>query len=161
MSPKCITLLLLNIGFQVTCFMVAGYFIFNQFVEYHGNEEVSYISYRRFNERPIDVYPSLSFCIFSISASQLLMREKMKDINSTMSPYLYSDMSLGYTNITKEFGETPFDNITIDFSNDIMLWFHTRTIDGNGETCTIINGTNLMSLLSITHIYICQHKMLF
>ena len=130
MSPKCIALLFINIVFQVTCFTAAGYFIFNQFEDYYGNQDVSYVSYRRFNERPIDVYPSLSFCIYSSSASQLLMQEKMKGINSTISPYVYADMSLGYTNITKEFNETPFDDITIDFSNDIMLWFHTRTTDG-------------------------------
>ena len=124
MSPQRVTLILINLSFHLACFTTAGYFILHQIIEYYKNHDLSYVSYKTFNDMPEDLYPSFSVCIYSSDPSQLVVPEKLTGTNLTLSPYLYSDMLRGYYNTSKEFIENPFDNITINFPTDMMIWFH-------------------------------------
>ena len=131
MNFKHAALIVFNASFQITCFTVAGFFIVQQFQVYYSNQDLSYVSYQKFNAMPKDLYPLISFCVYSRSTGEMLMEEKLLKVNSTLTPFLYSDMLLGYANISDEFVQTPFDNVTIDFFEDMILWFHT-SLKSNG-----------------------------
>ena len=138
MNFKTAVLIVFNAIFQLTCFTVAGYFIIQQFQVYYSNQDLSYVSYKKFNQMPNDLYPLLSFCVYTPSSSEMLVEEKMTKLDRTLKPYLYSDMLLGYTNITDEFDKAPFDDVTIDFFDDMILWFH-----------TLLKGNNYKNLWNI------------
>ena len=126
MNFKSIASFVFNVGFQIGCFTLAGYFIVEQFQVYYRNEDLSYASYKKFNDEPKDLYPLLSFCIYSSVTNALLMEEKMSNITAS----LYSFMLQGYSNITDEFEKQSWEDITIDFLDDLLLWFHS-IIKGN------------------------------
>lgn len=121
---------IIKLIFQATCFILAGYTTVLQFRDYVSNQDVSYVTYKRFNERPQDVYPTFTICLYSASG-QLFKR----DINflgeiGKRNDYLYSDMLRGYSTITPNFTKVKFDEVTIDFVKDALLWFHTATKPG-------------------------------
>ena len=138
MNFKSATLVVFTASFQLACFTVAGYFIVQQFQVYYSNQDLSYVSYKKFNQMSKDLYPLLSFCVYSPSSSEMLVNEKMTNMNMTIKPYLYSDMLLGYANLTNEFDEAPFDDVTIDFFDDMILWYHTQ-----------LKGNNLKNLWNV------------
>ena len=53
---------LASLAFTLLCVFLAVYTVFQQVVKFQMNEDVSTISYRRFNEIPQDLYPTISFC---------------------------------------------------------------------------------------------------
>ena len=130
MNLNSAALIVFNASFQIVCFSVAGYFIVQQFQVYNSNQDLSYVSYKKFNDMPQDLYPLLSFCVYSSTTNEMLMQDKMSNMNSTLTPFLYSDMLKGYANISNEFTQTSFDDVTIDFFDDMILWFHTN-LKGN------------------------------
>ena len=52
----------LRTALQLTCTGFAIYYSIIQGERYFSNEDTSVISFRKFNERPQDNYPDLTFC---------------------------------------------------------------------------------------------------
>ena len=49
--------------FNFICIVLAGYMTFKQIQSYFDNADTSAISFQRFTEGPIDIYPTYTFCI--------------------------------------------------------------------------------------------------
>ena len=49
--------------FQAGCFVLAGYMTFLQFQNFRNNNDLSMVSFRKFNAEPHDLYPTFSICI--------------------------------------------------------------------------------------------------
>ena len=49
--------------FNLICIILAGYMTFKQIQIYFDNADTSAISFQRFTEGPIDIYPTYTFCI--------------------------------------------------------------------------------------------------
>ena len=116
--------------FKITCISLAAYTIICLFQEYFSNDDVSYVTYQKFNERKQDVYPAFSICLYSLAGKLYKQEVNFLNLKGAESEYVYSDMVRGYTNITNEFMEVEFDDVTIDFLTDVLLWFHTKEKDG-------------------------------
>ena len=53
-----------KVTFKLACFLIAAFMTITQILRYFENNDVSLVSFKRFNERPIDKYPTFTFCFY-------------------------------------------------------------------------------------------------
>lgn len=102
--------------FQLTCFILAGYITYSQFLLYFENKDTSSVSYRKLNSESKDVYPTYSFC-FKSSKGTIFKNENFLGVgnnSSRDSRQLYKDMLFGIVNMTQK-------GILIDYEDEIIL----------------------------------------
>ena len=115
--------------FQTFCIGLVLYLTYQQFREYTRNQDSSSVSYRTFNDKEKDVYPTFSICLHSTDGSILKhdsnffgIKEKEQGVTN------YHRMLLGYDNVTEDFMQIDFDNSVVNILEkfiDISL-SHTR-----------------------------------
>ena len=108
--------------FQLTCFVLALYMSYLQFSRYQANGDVSIISFRTFNNEKQDLYPSYSLC-FKGHNGEIFKEEEILSIWNNVEYHkaarMYQDALRGGGNFSSELAKKNFDNLTIDFFEDI------------------------------------------
>ena len=56
--------LLFTRSFSITYYFLAGYYSLLQVLDYIKNEDVSSVSYVKYNDEPDDMYPTFSICLW-------------------------------------------------------------------------------------------------
>ena len=119
--------------FQLACFILAVYMSYLQFSRYFANGDVSIISFRTFNLEKQDTYPPYSMCLKGLN-SEILKEKEIKTLWNTSKDSeafrKYQDTILGGGNFSREVIEMDFDNVTVDFLEDIFVSLQIYTKDG-------------------------------
>ena len=105
--------------YTLCCTTLAVDMVSNQIKLFHGNADVSTITYRRFNERSIDLYPTITFCFSRVQVlltgcnngiySQTLLSEKF-----SMHNCKFEQILSGKSYDQEDFNMTQLRNIDTD-----------------------------------------------
>ena len=93
--------LLFTRSISITCYFLAGYYSLLQVLDYMKNEDVSLLTYRKYNDEPTDKYPTFSICLSTIGSDALLeydnvlYREETIQQNLNMTGADYYNMLIG------------------------------------------------------------------
>ena len=123
--------------FYVVVLSIACLLTFLQYQKYMKNEDVSSISYRRFNIERRDVYPSFSICLYSSFGMIFKQNENILGLKGWKGGNLYRRMLLGEESVKDDFIRkrrfrlVDFDHLTVNLLDDIVLVFHAVTKNGN------------------------------
>ena len=119
--------------FQLICFILAVYMSYLQFSRYVANGDVSIISFRTFNFEKQDTYPSYSMCLKGLDG-EIFKENEIKaiwnNVENSEGFSMYQDAIRGGGNFSKEVIEMDFDNVTVNFLEDIFVSLQTYTKDG-------------------------------
>ena len=127
--------------FQVIAITVAAKTCCLFYQKYAANQDISSISYQRYNVDLKDVYPAFSLCLFS--SFGLIFQQNILDMNGWEGGYVFHKMLLGQLhdedgimdNVTTsrktKLMAIDFDNVSINFSNDIFHQFLSVTKEGD------------------------------
>ena len=128
--------------FQAVCFVFAGYMIHSQIQAFISNEDLSVVSYRPFNQKLDDTYPTISICVESMimqfspttfktdKISRLFTNFNATSTHMTVQDYF--DMLRGNTEINRDFHKIHFDNAKFDFMNNQFLdYFVVKLANGS------------------------------
>ena len=120
--------------FQTTCFALAAYMTYLQFERYMENGDISSINFRTFNSQKIDTYPSFSMCLKGLNGEiyeQDQILSMWNDVEYEKGAKMYQDALQGGGNFSNFIVKKNFDNITLDFLNDIFISIQTHTKEGD------------------------------
>ena len=91
--------LLFTRSFSITCYFLAGYYSLLQVLDYMKNEDVSFVTYKKYNDEPDDMYPTFSICLWpdidDIEYEDNLYQEETIQQNLNMSGADYYGMLIG------------------------------------------------------------------
>ena len=122
--------------FQASCFLLTGYMISLQFIEFSNNYDSSSTTFRSFTNDKVDVYPDVTICLDgNIYWEKKRMEEKDQDTGCknqgdceqiTSDHYLRHTRELwgiiaGKTENLTDIDKIDFDKLTIDVIQDIVL----------------------------------------
>lgn len=121
--------------FKLTCFAVAVFVIYKQVCDYLRNEDVSVISYRKYNEDICDKYPTFTICLNPtiddlLYYSNILYREeKLNEVLKISGPNYY-EMLIGTDfkgNGVTNFSLLEFDDAKYNlFSMVVQYWAYSH-----------------------------------
>ena len=112
--------------YQLACFILAGYMAYQQFQAYSSNQDVSYVSHKKFVDDNQDVYPTFSVCAFGndrvgpIISKRLPSKYTGSDYIQVMRGNLHDDQN--YSSIT-------FDHVVANLKTSVNK-FYTTTTEG-------------------------------
>ena len=116
--------------FQLSCVALAGYMTYVQFKNYISNEDVSVVSFRKFNSDIDDLYPSFSICMIG-STGEIFKKDEILKIwsglNNERAARQYQKSLRGKERNITNISEADFDKITINFIEDILIDFFVRS----------------------------------
>ena len=116
--------------FQILCIAAVLLLVFIQFQSYMENNDSSSVGYRKFNYEERDLYPAVSICLHSSSGSIFKEDEELFGLKGTEGGKLYQNMLLGNENITEEFAEIKYDNVTKNLLESYVNVIFTMTKQG-------------------------------
>ena len=120
-------------GFQLTCFLLAGFMTYLQFERYLQNGDVSTISFRTFNSDTRDIYPSFSMCLKGLNGEIFRHTEIVSiwnHLDYEKGVKMYQDGLRGNSNFSNAVIEKTFENVTVDFLKDAFTSLETYTKEG-------------------------------
>jgi hypothetical protein len=132
--------------FQITSFAFAAYMTYLQFERYMQNGDISSIQFRTFNYQKKDTYPSFSMCLKGLNGEMYEHDQILSiwnDVEYEKGAKMYQDALRGGGNFSKDTANKNFDNVTLDFLNDIFVSIQTHTKEGDlrqYETLPIYNS---------------------
>ena len=116
--------------FQLLCIAAVLLLVFIQFQSYMDNKDSSSVRYRKFNYEERDLYPAVSICLHSSSGSIFKEDEELFGLKGAEGGKLYQNMLLGNENITEEFAEIKYDNVTKNLLENYVNVVFTMTKQG-------------------------------
>ena len=115
--------------FQIMClvtFLVVAWFQFQTYLE---NKDSSSVGYRRFNDEKRDIYPAFSICLNSRQGK--IFDDKLLGNLGQDGGKRYQEILLGNENMTNDFDEISYENVTRNFFDDFVEVFFTMTKQGD------------------------------
>ena len=111
-------------GIHVTvCLLLLSYLLITQTIDYLENKDSSTISYKRFNQGPLDEYPTFSICL---KGSELYWNHEKKlfgNLGTTSSQYIQMLKGAG---IKQEYNKTSelYENLPFNFERNSSIKFY-------------------------------------
>ena len=112
--------LLFTKSFSITCYFLAGYYSLLQVLDYMKNEDVSLLTYKKYNVEPTDRYPTFSICLDPTDDDILdLYQEETIQQHLNISVADYFDMLTGGS--IRDDGLTNFSLLQFDDAKRELL----------------------------------------
>ena len=112
--------LLFTKSFAITCYFLAGYYSILQVLDYMKNEDVSLLTYKKYNVEPTDRYPTFSICLDPTDDDILdLYQEETIQQHLNISVADYFDMLTGGS--IRDDGLTNFSLLQFDDAKRELL----------------------------------------
>ena len=113
LQPRMIKLIVSHF-YSALCSSLCLYWVYRQFQNYLDNDDLSAMSFKRFNAEAENLYPAFSICFLG----NIISKDKLKQtLNATApsaeSTWLYLYMLRGYLNMTEEIGRVNFEDVTV------------------------------------------------
>ena len=110
--------------FKATCFVLAGYMVYVQLKTYCANQDLSTITYERFENEAQDIFPAFSVC--AVGWNWIMSEDKMP---KNHDPGTFTNILKGNLDDNMNYSKIQFDQVTIDV-NKFISDFYTLTDQG-------------------------------
>jgi len=98
---------------------------------YIENKDSSSVGYRRFNNEERDIYPAFSICLQDKQGAIFNKNHKLFRNLGQDGSKIYQEMLLGNENITAEFRDISYNNVTRDLFEEFVEVYFTMTKQGD------------------------------
>ena len=98
---------------------------------YIENKDSSSVGYRRFNQEERDIYPAVSICLQSSKGTIFKKTHNLLHNLGEDGGKIYQDMLLGYANITNDFTNITYNDVTKNLFEDFVDVYFTMTKQGD------------------------------
>ena len=151
--------------YTLCCTTLAVYMVSNQVKRFHGNADVSTITYRRFNERSIDLYPTITFCfnrvqVLLAGCNNGIYNQKLLSEKFVMHNCKFEQILSGKTYDREDFNMTQLRTIDTDelYLHGDSILARYWTIDHKGNQLQLWKNENQQQSTKIIRPVYVSHR---
>ena len=115
--------------FHLVCITTVLVLAYYQFQVYMENKDQSAVGYKKFNDEEPDLYPAISVCMHSLHGA--IFRDKDPFVEKLGGAKAYREILVGHQNITEDFENVDYSEVTKNLFDDFVEIFFTMTKQGD------------------------------
>ena len=115
--------------FHLVCITTVLVLAYYQFQVYMENKDQSAVGYKKFNDEEPDLYPAISICMHSLHGA--IFNSDEPSIQNVGGVKSYREALVGHDNITDDFKNVVYSEVTKNLFDDFVEIFFTMTKQGD------------------------------